>query len=153
MLSTELNNLISYVLSVVIKENRNRYNKLFIITNNKINRGDLTPFIISFLEFIKTSLIHMDIKLREKQEKLDYYESILQNKYQGKPKYWALLYYLLQNALFGFEGLTMSDLQNLSSLGYTAIKKILELNGNLIKTNQVGKRIFYTVDLEELDMQ
>ena len=71
----------------------------------------------------------------------------------GKPKYWALLYYLLQNALFGFEGLTMSDLQNLSSLGYTAIKKILELNGNLIKTNQVGKRIFYTVDLEELDMQ
>ena len=47
----------------------------------------------------------------------------------------------------------MSDLQNLSSLGYTAIKKILELNGNLIKTNQVGKRIFYTVDLEELDMQ
>lgn len=153
MLSKELNNLISYGLSVVIKENRSRYNKLFIITNNKINRGDLTPFITSFLEFIKTSLIHMDIKLREKEEKLDYYESILQDKYQGKPKYWQVLYYLLQNALFGFEGLTMSDLQNLSSLGYTAIKNVLELNENLIKTNQVGKRIFYTVDLDVLDMQ
>ena len=132
---------------------RSRYNKLFIITNNKINRGDLTPFITSFLEFIKTSLIHMDIKLREKEEKLEYYESILQDKYQGKSKYWKVLYYLLQNALFGFEGLTMSDLQDISSLGYTAIKNVLELNEKLIKTNQVGKRIFYTVDLDVLDMQ
>lgn len=47
----------------------------------------------------------------------------------------------------------MSDLQDISSLGYTAIKNVLELNEKLIKTNQVGKRIFYTVDLDVLDMQ
>ncbi|MCX4362475.1 MAG: Fic family protein [Clostridia bacterium] len=151
MLSKELNYLISYGLSVVIKENRNRYNKLFKITNDKLNRGDLTPFVTSFLEFIKTSLLHMNTKLREKEEKLDYYEAILENKYRGKPKYWTLLYILLQNELFGFEGLKMVDLEALTSIGYTAIKNVLELNQDIIKTNQIGKRIFYTMDLEALD--
>ena len=42
MLSKELNHLISYGLSVVIKENKSKYNKLFITTNDKINRADLT---------------------------------------------------------------------------------------------------------------
>lgn len=151
MLSKELNNLISYGLSAVIKENRSRYDKFFIITNNKINRADLTPFIINFLEFIKTSLLHMNNKLREKEAKLEYYNAILQKTYQGKSKYGKILFFLLQNALFGFEGLKMADLQEISSLGYAVIKETLELNKLIIKTNQIGKRIFYTADLAVLD--
>ncbi|MCM1368087.1 MAG: Fic family protein [Roseburia sp.] len=151
MLSKELNHLISYGLSVVIKENKNRYNKLFIITNNKINRADLTPFITCFLEFIKTSLLHMDTKLREKEEKLEYYEDILQNAYNGNPKYWNVVYFLLQNTLFGFEGMKMADLQSLLPFGYAAIRKTLELNTSIIKTTQVGKRILYTLDLDAVD--
>ncbi|MDE7373162.1 MAG: Fic family protein, partial [Clostridia bacterium] len=153
MLSKELNNLISYGLSVVIKENKSRYNKLFTITNDKINRGDLTPFITDFLEFIKISLTHMDVKLREKEEKLEYYGGILREKYVGNPKYVDVLYFLLQNALFGFEGLKMADLQALLTFGYAVIKRELELNESIIKTTQVGKRILYTVNLEALDNQ
>ena len=151
MLSKELNNLISYGLSAVIKENRSRYDKFFIITNDKINRADLTPFIINFLEFIKTSLLHMNNKLREKEAKLEYYDVILQKSYQGKSKYGKILFFLLQNALFGFEGLKMVDLQEISSLSYAVIKETLELNKNIIKTNQIGKRILYTADLTVLD--
>lgn len=151
MLSKELNYLISYGLSAVIKEKKNRYNKLFIITNDKINRGDLTPFIVGFLEFIKTSLLHMNAKLREKEEKLKYYEAILQKVYQGNGKYWNVMFFLLQNTLFGFEGFKMADFKILLPFSHAVIKKILELNKNIIKTTQVGKRILYAIDLEALD--
>lgn len=153
MLSKELNNLISYGLSAVIKQNKSKYNKFFAITNNKINRADLTPFVTNFLEFIKTSLIHMNVKLREKQEKLDYYEVILKKVYRGKPKYCDVVFFLLQNVLFGFEGLKMADLQGLLPFGYAVIKEMLELNKQIIKVNQIGKRLFYTIDLIALDKQ
>ncbi len=151
MLSKELNHLISYGLSVVIKENKNKYNKLFTITNDKINRADLTPFITNFLEFIKVSLLHMDTKLREKEEKLDYYDEILNKVYNGKPKYRDVIFVLLQNSLFGFEGLKMADLKALLPFGYAAIRETLELNKSIINTNQVGKRILYTLNLEAID--
>ena len=93
----------------------------------------------------------MNNKLREKEAKLEYYDDILQKTYQGKSKYGKILFFLLQNALFGFEGLKMADLQEISSLGYAVIKETLELNKNIIKTKQIGKRIFYTADLAELD--
>lgn len=153
MLSKELNNLISYGLSAVIKENKNKYNRFFKITNDKINRADLTPFITNFLEFIKTSLLHMNDKLMEKEEKLEYYKIILEKVYCGNEKYYDILYFLLQNELFGFEGLKMSDLRQIGSLGYSVIRKTLELNKEIIQINNVGKRSFYSVNLTELDRQ
>lgn len=153
MLSKELNNLISYGLSAVIKENKNKYNRFFKITNDKINRSDLTPFITNFLEFIKTSLLHMNDKLMEKEEKLEYYKIILEKVYCGNEKYYDILYFLLQNELFGFEGLKMSDLRQIGSLGYSVIRKTLELNKEIIQINNVGKRSFYSVNLTELDRQ
>lgn len=153
MLSKELNNLISYGLSAVIKENKNKYNRFFKITNDKINRADLTPFITNFLEFIKISLLHMNDKLMEKEEKLEYYKIILEKVYCGNEKYYDILFFLLQNALFGFEGLKMSDLRQIGSLGYSVIRKTLELNKEIIQINNVGKRSFYTVNLTKLDRQ
>ena len=153
MLSKELNNLISYGLSAVIKENKNKYNRFFKITNDKINRSDLTPFITNFLEFIKTSVLHMNDKLMEIEEKLEYYKIILEKVYCGNEKYYDILYFLLQNELFGFEGLKMSDLRQIGSLGYSVIRKTLELNKEIIQINNVGKRSFYSVNLTELDRQ
>ena len=151
MLSKELNYLISYGLSTVIKENKARYNKLFNITNNKINRGDLTLFILNFLEFIKISLLHMADKLEEKAVRLDYYEAVLQKIYKGKEKYFNVIFYLLQNTLFGFEGLKMTDLKDMLLFSYPVIKNVLEENKDIVVSKKIGKRDVYSIDLRELD--
>lgn len=151
MLSKELNNLISYGLSAVIKANKAKYNKLFDVTNNKINRGDLTPFILNFLEFIRISLSHMSNKLEEKGVRLDYYEAVLQKTYRGKAKYFNVIFYLLQNTLFGFEGFKMSDLKELLHFSYPIIKGILNENKNIVLCKQIGKRDFFSIDLQALD--
>ena len=151
MLSKELNNLISYGLSAVIKENKSKYNKLFSLTNNKINRGDLTPFILNFLEFIKSSLGYMSDKLEEKGKKLDYYESVLQRVYRGKPKYFNVIFYMLQNTLFGFEGFKMADLKDLLHFSYPVIKNVLKENESIVVTKQIGKRDVFVMNLQALD--
>lgn len=151
MLSKELNTLISYGLSAVIKENKTKYNKFFDMTNNKINRGDLTPFILNFLEFIKISLLHMSNKLEEKGEKLDYYEEVLQTAYRGKGKYFNVIFYLVQTTLFGFEGLKMSELKALLHFSYPVIKDTLNENHEIVIIKQVGKRDLFSIDLQALD--
>lgn len=151
MLSKELNNLISYGLSAVIKENKTKYNKLFDLTNDKINRGDLTPFILSFLELIKISLLHMGGKLEEKGVRLDYYGEVLKKAYRGKDKYFDLVFYMLQNTLFGFEGFKMSELKALTNYSYPLIKKILIGNAHFVIIKQAGKRDLFGINLQALD--
>lgn len=49
--------IMGYRLSYTIKENINRYYKSFRIVNDKKNKGDITPFIFTYLDFIKESSI------------------------------------------------------------------------------------------------
>lgn len=51
-LRTDFHVLLALRLSIFIKKNRAKYYELFTETDSEINRGDLTPFIIGFLEII-----------------------------------------------------------------------------------------------------
>ena len=90
-------------------------------------------------------------KLEEKAVRLDYYEAVLQKIYKGKEKYFNVIFYLLQNTLFGFEGLKMTDLKDMLLFSYPVIKNVLEENKDIVVGKKIGKRDVYSINLRELD--
>lgn len=110
-LTQRLHPAVALGLSVLIKNQRSKYYKLFTITDADCNRGDLTPFITGMLEFSVEALQNTSYAL---QEKLANYESCLPkltkldlpNKTTNH-----LCDLLLQGTIFSPHGLSMKDLQ------------------------------------------
>ena len=127
-LAQKLHPAIAINLSVLIKNQRSKYYKLFTITDTDYNRGDLTPFIIGMLEFTMEALQNTTKTL---QEKLAAYENSLPQLSKlplpGKTTI-SLCNLLLQGTTFSPYGLSMKDLQKYLGKSentiYTHLKKI-----------------------------
>ena len=127
-LAQKLHPAIAINLSVLIKNQRSKYYKLFTITDADYNRGDLTPFIIGMLEFTMEALQNTTKTL---QEKLAAYENSLPQLSKlplpGKTTI-SLCNLLLQGTTFSPYGLSMKDLQKYLGKSentiYTHLKKI-----------------------------
>jgi len=127
-LAQKLHPAIAINLSVLIKNQRSKYYKLFTITDADYNRGDLTPFIICMLEFTMEALQNTTKTL---QEKLAVYENSLTQLSKlplpGKTTI-SLCNLLLQGTTFSPYGLSMKDLQKYLGKSentiYTHLKKI-----------------------------
>lgn len=127
-LTQKLHPAVALGLSVLIKNQRSKYYKLFTITDADCNRGDLTPFITGMLEFTVEALQNTSNTL---QKKLALYESCLpkltelnlSNKTTNH-----LCQLLLQGSIFSSHGLSMKDLQKYLGKSentiYTHLKKI-----------------------------
>ena len=70
-LANTLESIMGYRLSYTIKENINKYYKSFKVVNEEINKGDITPFIFTYLDFIKESAINLRDGLVEKAKRLE----------------------------------------------------------------------------------
>lgn len=77
LLSKKLEFLVSYRLSHTIHENLNVYYKSFDNTNDEKNKGDLTAFVVTFLDFIIQSLNELIVTLTDKYNQLNYYAKII----------------------------------------------------------------------------
>ena len=69
-LSQEFSPYIALQLSVEINKRKNAYYKMFEETNSQWNRGDLTPFILQFMEFISLAFDDTISLLSRKKEQL-----------------------------------------------------------------------------------
>lgn len=154
MLSRELDPLIGYRLSYTIKENLKTYYNSFKVCNDPRNRGDLTPFVISFLEIIKESMQQLDEALSKRFSELSYYENLLLSDKFGKDeKYKDLLYILLQASLFSEEGIRTQDLLDLLNISRTTLGvRIRELSpsGYIEAITNGGAQKFYKLNLKKL---
>lgn len=70
VLSHNFNPIVGYRLSYSVKERIEKYYKGFSICEQPLNRGDLTPFVISFSELVVDAMESMLDSLREKQSDL-----------------------------------------------------------------------------------
>ena len=70
-LANTLESIMGYRLSYTIKENINRYYRSFKIVNEEINKGDITPFIFTYLDFVKESAMNLKDGLVEKSKMLE----------------------------------------------------------------------------------
>lgn len=152
LLSKKLQFLVSYKLAYTIKENINSYYKSFRETNDEKNRGDLTIFVIKFFDILIKSLNDLCESLDDRRNKLNYFATISE-KISGKDEKKAdLLFILVQNSLFGEEGLSVEELHEISDIGISKIRNLLkELEAeNFLYTTKDGRRKLYDINLNTL---
>ena len=151
LLSDALEEIISYRLAYTIKQNINAYYKIFKTTNNSNNRGDLTPFTIYFLELIKKSIKELIEYFDRKTVQLEYFMEKIYNLDKSKD-YKKILDILVQNAMFGIEGLSVNELSEILSESDFIIRKNIKLIGNdgLAKKTK-AKPYLYTAELTQLE--
>lgn len=150
LLSKKLQFLVSYRLSYTIKQNINSYYKSFKVANDEKNRGDLTSFVIRFFDILIESLNDLCSSLSERRDKLDYFQD-LTNKFCGDDEKMSnILFILIQNTLFGDNGLSVDEIQEISKIGKTKIRSslgILKDKGILFIQKESRKNI-YDVNLD-----
>lgn len=152
-LANTLESIMGYRLSYTIKENISKYYKSFKIVNEEIDQGDITPFIFTYLDFIKESAVNLRDGLTEKAHRLEIFaEQLVNLPYGSDEKYSRLYYYLLQASLFSEIGISTSELlQYLNISRPTLQKRLNDINkSNLLITEKRDLNKFYQLNLETL---
>ena len=142
LLSKNLHPLVSYKLASTIKENLNSYYKSFKETNDEKNKGDLTIFVMKFFDILIKSLMELCDSLDEGYNKLNYFTNISEKMCVGDSRKFKVLFILIQNTLFGDEGLDIDDLSSICKIGKSKIRsslKELEEN-NILYIKKNGKK-------------
>lgn len=148
LLSKCLDPLVSYNLSYTIKKEITKYYKGFDIVNNNINKGDLTPFIIMFLEIIYDSIENLYQTLEERAEQLNYYHSIINKHFSDDETTENIMFVLTQNALFGTEPISANELASIINKSYTTVNNRLKQLSPFLRQEYTHK---YDADLDALN--
>lgn len=141
-------------LSYAVKEDKGSYYRAFDACNNPKNRGDLTPFVIMFLERINFAVEDLKDKLLDGYNKLEYFQELLENCKTLKQEHNNVLFVLIQDALFCTEGVTRRELSNNLDISYQTVTNELENLreiGITIEQRKVGRPIAYYIELDELE--
>ncbi|TDW16839.1 Fic family protein [Breznakia blatticola] len=152
LLSKELELFAGLKLSCSIKNRINDYYDAFKICNDDKNKGDLTPFVYTFIDFLLDSYKSLRKELKATKFKLDFYIDKLKMITTEEKKI-NFLYVLLQNSLFEDDGLSVSELKTIHSIGESKIREILRefSSKKIITCKKISKKKLYRIDLESLE--
>lgn len=148
-LSKNLHPTIALRLSVLIKQHKNDYYKLFENTNAQINCGDLTPFIIWSLEFIASAITSTYKLLFEKYELFSSLNQKLDEMLKNEDKTTKKVYnVLLQAAVFSDMGATSQEIvQTLKLSKRTIDARIKEIPNEILLTDKTSRPYHYKLRL------
>lgn len=147
-LSRKFHRLLAVRLSIYIKRNQSRYYHMLEEADSEKNRGDMTPFVMGFLEILIGSTEDTIGVLSRKNEQMRKYESRI-DAFQLKDKLLKEIYItLLQAALFYGEGISMADLMKVTGKNRGTIqKRIDEIPGNHLIVTKAGKTNYYKLNI------
>lgn len=153
LLSKELDPLIGYRLSYTIKEHISEYYAAFKCCNDVRNLGDITPFVIVFLEILREAMEQLKNALQERERRLKVYERYIRNQpLTGSEKCYPLSYLLLQASLFSERGIRTKELLQILEISRSTLKDRLgdlEDHGYVL-SHRDGREMFYRLDLNTL---
>lgn len=152
LLSTKLHFLVSYRISYTIKENIKSYYKSFKMANDEKNKGDLTVFVLRFFDLIIQSLDDLNNSLTDRENKLDFFKEKTDVIAKGDKKLSNLLFILVQNTLFGDDGLSVDDLHEICDTSKSKIRTSLDKLDKLgiIRKTKDSRKYLYNLDLDRL---
>lgn len=148
------NNLIGYRLSYTIKENISEYYKAFKICNDEKSKGDITPFILTFIDIVYKSMTNLYHSLQSRLSKLYQYatemsriESFCDTDLN------QLSYILIQARLFSEKGITKKELINELEISMTTLNRRLDAvrKTGYLKEKVVGHALYFEFDVDKLD--
>ena len=154
LLSKELNSLISYRLSYTIKENIQLYYKAFIVCNDEKSRGDLTPFLLSFLEIVSKAIDQLYAALQKRLERLKSFAKMAEHIpfISESSEMENIAYLLIQAELFSEDGITTSELLEATEVTPATLRKRLSKFNSyqLLTQDRVGHNKTYRLNLKKL---
>ena len=156
LLCNILNQSIALRISYTIKNDKNKYYKAFDICNDPKNKGDITPFIYSFIDIIKNAAKSSLENLESLKQRLVYYSTIHENIYnffendlQSK-----IVYILIQNALFSRKGVFIEELKHHLECSEATIRKNIKSlikHGLIITTEREKNKMLYELSLDDFE--
>lgn len=150
LLSKEFEFLIGFRLSYTIKEHIKDYYEAFKECNDEKNLGDLTPFIIMFLNIILESFENLYEALEKRKNLLSKYSEIIENSDMNE-ELKIFTYVLTQASLFSNEGITKRQLGiELDISPSTVDKRLSKLRQMEMLLEENGKPAKYMIDLNKL---
>lgn len=152
LLSREFEFLIGFRLSYTIKAHIKDYYDAFKECNSENNLGDLTPFIIMFLNVILESFENLYNALEKRSNQLSKYTDILDNATNMSQELKVFAFVLIQAALFSDEGLTKKQLESELNISPSTIDKRLSKLRELdmLLEDKSSRAIKYLIDLNKL---
>lgn len=153
-LSQDLDPLVGYRLSYTIKEHIRAYYDAFKACNDRRNRGDITPFVMTFLEIIAEAMRQLREALQKRTVDFRHYEKLLEeSSLFSDNRLFPIADLLLQGTLFSNDGISTQELLQYAPVSYMTLKKRLdeiEQHGYLLVQSS-GREKRYRLDLERLE--
>lgn len=151
LLSLNLNNLIGYNLSYIIKEKSTQYYEAFKKCNDNRNKGDITPFVLMFLSMVDLAMQRLLEVLTDDYNKFLYFIEAIKKMSDVTEKIFGLYSLLVQASLFSDYGLSIKDIsRELECNEITARRRLSEINQDVVVKTKKGKQMYYSLDLENI---
>lgn len=158
LIKNELDVLLALKLSYTVKNNINKYYKAFDVCNDRKNKGDITFFVVTFLELLSQASDDLYTKIADLNDQLNYYNNIINTLVNEKvlnDKQAKCIFILCQNRLFDDTYMNMNTLTELLEKSDTTTRKILKSleSKNLLVKNRNKNQYLYSANLDSLSSQ
>ena len=152
LLSKEFELLIGFRLSYTIKAHIKEYYDAFNECNSETNLGDLTPFIIMFLNIILESFGNLYEALEKRSIQLAKYVDILDKNVEMSEDLKKFAFILIQAALFSDEGVTKKQLETVLSISPSTVdKRLTKLRTmDILLEDKSHRAVKYLINLNNL---
>ena len=158
LIKNELDILLALKLSYTVKNNINKYYKAFDVCNDRKNKGDITFFVVTFLELLSQAADDLYTKIADLNDQLNYYNNIINTLVNEKvlnDKQAKCIFILCQNRLFDDTYMNMNTLTELLEKSDTTTRKILKSleSKNLLVKSRNKNQYLYSANLDSLSSQ
>lgn len=158
LIKNELDVLLALKLSYTVKNNINKYYKAFDVCNDRKNKGDITFFVVTFLELLSQASDDLYTKIADLNDQLNYYNNIINTLVNEKvlnDKQAKCIFILCQNRLFDDTYMNMNTLTELLEKSDTTTRKILKSleSKNLLVKSRNKNQYLYAANLDSLSSQ
>ena len=144
-LSKVLDPIAALRLSIACKNRQKDYYEAFKITNDVRNKGDITYFVLQFLDILKTGLEDYLNDLTDKVDQYHYYQK-KQSELDLDNSSKTILEIVIEYTLFYLEPITLSKLVELTHLSKSTVSNRLNKleKDDLVEKSKHGKTcLFY----------
>ena len=158
LIKNELDVLLALKLSYTVKNNINKYYKAFDVCNDRKNKGDITFFVVTFLELLSQASDDLYTKIADLNDQLNYSNNIINTLVNEKvlnDKQAKCIFILCQNRLFDDTYMNMNTLTELLEKSDTTTRKILKSleSKNLLVKSRNKNQYLYSANLDSLSSQ
>ena len=155
VLSRSFSPIVGYRLSYSVKERIEKYYKGFSICEHPLNKGDITPFVISFSGLVVDAMESMLDSLQAKQSDLADAVRAVNRAIATKEEdagLWRVAFILAQADLFSENGATTEELCAAAEMSEPTMarkRKLIKELGFLRETRK-GRQRFYSLNLQKM---